>query len=400
MMQMMGMNYEKQQRWTEGNFRMLRSSNLTRSRSNGRLPNINDPQSYFGRWPTIFCWRLPYFDVFNSECFQHQTSGLRPPRLQWVFDRRASGCLGPGGSQTLHLGFGWKKPAEAGENGQPMSVKTQGQRGWLSVVGRWGVPWIRSLVPEDGWKRVQMVEARLSSFHVARRISKTLYINSNLFSQSFWLVSLLVKIQQRLVAETKSQRSEYWCCWWTKSCSSWHQNGRYSHSFHETSRTSRNKEHNPKTASLDFVCQYMAVVILILVEEDLHGASKAIDRSPKNRQVLQVSSAEEINQMAQETTLVVALAGGHHTSPSGGGKGCFHDFLGYKMMISNRNSSLFQGPCSCFQVRFRGGGPKNSGAWQSEPVDDRNLASVEPSSFFVCFFPCFKGFHTSQLNWN
>lgn len=26
MMQMMGMNYEKQQRWTEGNFRMLRSS--------------------------------------------------------------------------------------------------------------------------------------------------------------------------------------------------------------------------------------------------------------------------------------------------------------------------------------------------------------------------------------
>jgi len=65
------------------------------------------------------------------------------------------------------------------------------------------------------------------------------------------------------------------------------------------------------------------MIILILVEEDLHGASKAIDRSPKNRQVLQVSSAEEINQMAQETTLVVALAGGHHTSPSGGGERLF-----------------------------------------------------------------------------
>lgn len=396
MMQMMGMNYEKQQRWTEGNFRMLRSSK----------PDAKPLEWAASKhqWSSIGLREMTHhllLEITLFWCFQHQTSGSRPPRLQWVFDRRASGCLGPGGSQTLHLGFGWKKPAEAGENGQPMSVKTQGQRGWLSVVGRWGVPWIRSLVPEDGWKRVQMVEARLSSFHVARRISKTLYINSNLFSQSFWLVSLLVKIQQRLVAETKSQRSEYWCCWWTKSCSSWHQNGRYSHSFHETSRTSRNKEHNPKTASLDFVCQYMAVmIILILVEEDLHGASKAIDRSPKNRQVLQVSSAEEINQMAQETTLVVALAGGHHTSPSGGGKGCFHDFLGYKMMISNRNSSLFQGPCSCFQVRFRGGGPKNSGAWQSEPVDDRNLASVEPSSFFVCFFPCFKGFHTSQLNWN
>jgi len=43
-----------------------------------------------------------------------------------------------------------------------------------------------------------MVEARLSSFHVAKRMSKTLYINSNFFSESFWLVSLLVKIQQRL----------------------------------------------------------------------------------------------------------------------------------------------------------------------------------------------------------
>lgn len=390
MMQMMGMNYEKQQRWTEGNFRMLRSSK----------PDAKPLEWAASKhqWSSIGLREMTHhllLEITLFWCFQHQTSGSRPPRLQWVFDRRASGCLGPGGSQTLHLGFGWKKPAEAGENGQPMSVKTQGQRGWLSVVGRWGVPWIRSLVPEDGWKRVQMVEARLSSFHVARRISKTLYINSNLFSQSFWLVSLLVKIQQRLVAETKSQRSEYWCCWWTKSCSSWHQNGRYSHSFHETSRTSRNKEHNPKTASLDFVCQYMAVVILILVEEDLHGASKAIDRSPKNRQVLQVSSAEEINQMAQETTLVVALAGGHHTSPSGGGKGCFHDFLGYKMMISNRNSSLFQGPCSCFQVRFRGGGPKNSGACQ-------NLLMTEiwHQLSQVVFFPCFKWFHTSQLNWN
>lgn len=45
--------------------------------------------------------------------------------------------------------------------------------------------------------------------------------------------------------------------------------------------------------------------------------------------------------------------------------GTTHDFLGYKMMISNRISPLFQAPCSCFQVRFRGGGPKNSGACQN-----------------------------------
>ena len=131
----------------------------------------------------------------------------------------------------------------------------------------------------------------------------------------------------------------------------------------------------------------MAVVMLILVEEDIYGASKPIDRSPKNRQVLQVSTAEEINQMAQETTLVVALAGGHHTN-SQGGRVVSMIFLGYKMMISNRNSPLFQGPCSCFQVSFRGGGPK---------IPELNLASVEPRSFF----PCFKGFHTSQLSyWN
>ena len=179
MMQMMGMNYGNK----DGRKETFECSDHPTWREAARMGGFqtsmilnrtsgDDPPSFAGDHLIL---------MFSTvSVFSTKPAAWRPPRLQWVFDRRASGCLGPGGSQTLHLGFGWKKPAEAGENGQPMSVKTQGQRGWLSV-GRWGVPWIRSLVPEDGRKRVQMVEARLSSFHVARRISKTLYINSNLF---------------------------------------------------------------------------------------------------------------------------------------------------------------------------------------------------------------------------
>lgn len=95
MMQMMGMNYEKQQRWTEGNFRMLRSSNLTRSRSNGRLPNINDPQSYFGRWPTIFCWRLPYFDVFSTKPAARVLQGFSGCLIVEHLDALVQGVLKP-----------------------------------------------------------------------------------------------------------------------------------------------------------------------------------------------------------------------------------------------------------------------------------------------------------------
>lgn len=206
MMQMMGMNRGNKDGRKE-TF-MIRSSNMTQKLEWAASKH---------QWSSIvlrdmtphFLWEITVFRCFQQWVFQHQTrftSFAASSRLQWVFDRRAFGCLGRGSRQTLHLGFGWKELTEVGENGQPMWVKTQGRKLWI-CVGRWGEGIRSGSHPEDGWKMV-MVEARLSSFHVAKRMSKDPDINSIFFGgESFWLVSLLVKIQQRLVAQTKGQRS-------------------------------------------------------------------------------------------------------------------------------------------------------------------------------------------------
>ena len=49
----------------------------------------------------------------------------------------------------------------------------------------------------------------------------------------------------------------------------------------------------------------------------------------------------------------------------GGGKVVSMISWGTKWWFPIGIPPLFQGPCSCFQVRFRGGGPKNSGACQN-----------------------------------
>lgn len=133
---------------------LLRSSNLTRVCSNGRLPKTSMILNrIFGRWPTIFCGRSTLFWCFQ----QVSVFSTKKPAANSVL-QGFSGCLIVEHLDALVQGvlkpFTWALAGRSLPKLEKMASqcrsrpKVRGVR--LSVVGRWGCPgeseaWFRKM---------------------------------------------------------------------------------------------------------------------------------------------------------------------------------------------------------------------------------------------------------------